>query len=71
MSTGLGRGCVLFPLLFSLYINGLIAKLKLKRCGVECGDLLLPGLLFVDDTSLFGDHEDVEWLEQSLIYGAR
>ena len=30
----------------------------MKRCGVECGVLLLPGLLFADDTSLFG--EDVE-----------
>ena len=40
-------------------------ELKLKRCGVECEDLFLPGLLFVDDTSLFG--EDVEGVEQSLM----
>ena len=65
MSTGLRQGCVLSPLLFSLYINGLIGELKLKRCGVECGGLPLPGLLFADDTSLFG--EDVERLEQSLM----
>ena len=39
--------------------------LKLRRCGVECEGLLLPGLLFADDTSLFG--EDVEGLEQSLM----
>ena len=63
VSTGLKQGCVLSPLLFSLYINGLIVELKQKRCGVECGGLLLPGLLFADDTSLFG--EDVEGLEQS------
>ena len=40
-------------------------ELKLKRCRVECGGLLLPRLLFADDTSLFG--EDVEGLEQSLM----
>ena len=40
-------------------------ELKLRRCGVECEGLLLPGLLFADDTSLFG--EDVEGLVQSLM----
>ena len=42
-----------------------IVELKLKRCRVDCGGLLLPRLLFADDTSLFG--EDVEGLEQSLM----
>ena len=40
-------------------------ELKRKRCGVECGGLLIPRLLFTDDTSLFD--EDVEGLEQSLM----
>ena len=47
------------------YINGLVTELKQKRCEVECGRLFLPGLLFADDTSLFG--EDVEGLKQSLM----
>ena len=41
-----------------------IMELKLKRCGVACGGLFLPKLLFEDDTSLFG--EDVQGLEHSL-----
>ena len=65
VNTGLRQGCVLSPLLSSLYMNGLIVELKLRRCGVECEGLLFPGLLFADDTSLFG--EDVEGLEQSLM----
>ena len=65
VSSGLRQGCVLSPLLFSLYINGLVVELKRKRCGVECGGLLIPGLLFADDTSLFG--EDVKGLERSLM----
>ena len=65
VSTGLRQGCVLSPLLFSLYINGLMVELTMKRCGVECGGLLVPGLLYADDTSLFG--ENVQGLERSLL----
>ena len=53
------------PLLLSLYINSTVVELKQKRCGVQCGGLLIHGLLFADDTFLFG--EDVERLEQSLM----
>jgi hypothetical protein len=61
---GLRQGCVLSPLLFSLYINGLIDGLKQKRCGMSCGGTKVPGLLYADDTSLFG--EDANGLQQSL-----
>ena len=49
VNSGLRQGCVLSPLLFSLYINGAVKKLKEEKCGVECGDETIPGLLFADD----------------------
>ena len=33
---GLRQSCVLLPLLFSLYINSLVEKLKAAGVGVEC-----------------------------------
>ena len=53
INVGLRQGCVLSPLLFSLYIKSLVDELKKSSCGVECGVGVIPGLLFADDTSLF------------------
>ena len=36
-------------ILFSLSINSAVKRLKEERCGVECGDEIVPGLLFADD----------------------
>ncbi len=46
VNVGLRQGCVLSPLLFLLYINGLVKELKEASCGVECGGAVIPGLLF-------------------------
>ena len=61
---GLRQGCVLSPVLFSLYINGMVTKLHEGKCGVQCGGDLIPGLLFADDTALVAS--DKEGLEKSL-----
>ena len=61
---GLRQGCVLSPLLFSLYINSAVKRLKEERCGVECGDEIVPGLLFADDTCLIAS--DGPGIERSL-----
>ena len=62
--TGLRQGCVLSPLLFSLYIYSAVKRLKEERCGVKCGDEIVPGLLFADDTCLVAS--DVSGITRSL-----
>ena len=64
VSTGLRQGCVLSPLLFFLYINGVMAKLHEGKCSVPCGSNMVLGLLFADDTSLIVSHR--EGLKRSL-----
>ena len=49
---GLRQGCVLSPLLFSLYINGVVTRLHDGKCGVQCGGDMVLGLLFTDDMPL-------------------
>ena len=49
--------CDLSPVLFSLYINGLVKRLHAEKCGVQCGDHLVPGLLFADDTTFVASYK--------------
>ena len=58
IKSGLREGCVLSPLLFSLYINGVMARLHAGNCGVQYDGDKLPGLLFADDTSLVARDKD-------------
>ena len=42
----------------------MVTKLHEEKCGIECDGDKIPGLLFVDDTSLVSP--DVEGLKKSL-----
>ena len=64
MTCGLRQGCVLSPLLFSLYINSLVEKLKAAGVGVECRGRLVSALLYADDAVLFA--KDKEGMRVSL-----
>ena len=64
VTSGLRQGCVMSPLLFSLYINTLIDTLKKHDCGIQCGNDIIPGLLFADDTAMLAPDE--EGLTRSL-----
>ena len=62
---GVRQGCVLSPVLYSLFINGLAKKLKECGCGgVNVGVELLQVLLYADDLVLFA--ESAAELQQML-----
>ena len=50
--TGLRQGCVFSLLLFSLYIHSSVKRLKEERCGMQCGNEIVPSLLIADGTRL-------------------
>jgi hypothetical protein len=49
---GLRQGCVLSPLLFALFVNGLVDEVKQEVRGVMLGDLEVWIVLFADDIVL-------------------
>ena len=70
---GLRQGCILSPLLFSLYINSLVNKLKEEDVRVMCRGQLISALLYADDEVIFAEDEELmrrgldilaEWCEE-------
>ena len=59
VACGLRQGCILPPLLFSLYINSLVSKLKEADVGVMCRGQLISALLYVDDAAIFAKDEEL------------
>ena len=53
------QGCLLSPLLFSLYLNDLVDYLQNEGAeGVELWDLRLCALLYADDLILLAENEN-------------
>ena len=57
VSCSLRQGCILSPLLFSLYVNSLVNKLKDSEVGVKCGSQVIPVLLYADDAVILAEDE--------------
>ena len=53
------KGVILSPLLFSLYINSLVLKLKEAEVGVKCRKQLISVLLYADDAVILAEDEKV------------
>ena len=63
ISLGVKQGCLLSPLLFDIFIDGLVDEIKRSSKGVKYGDTMIGILLFADDVVLIAEsREDLEVL---------
>jgi hypothetical protein len=74
VNTGVRQGCILSPLLYALFINGLIKELKRLDIGVEIeeGGEKLNSLLYADDIVLLAQNrQDLQKLMNAVTDYAR
>jgi len=57
LHTGVRQGCVMSPVLFSFFINGLAREIKEKTQGVCVGNTRVRLLLYADDIVLLAKKE--------------
>ena len=55
LQTGVRQGCVMSPILFSFFINGLAKEIKRKTKGVPIGENRVRLLLYADDIVLLAE----------------
>ena len=48
VNNGVKQGCILSPTLFAMFIDDLVAELKIKQLGVNCQTCMLSCLLYAD-----------------------
>ena len=61
LSTGMRQGCVMSPILFSLFINGLAKEINDKTKGIKVGERRVRLLLYADDIVLLAESaEDLQ-----------
>ena len=58
IEVGVRQGCVLSPLLFSIFINNLAKKLKQSNIGIKIGNVKIASLFYADDIVLIAENEE-------------
>jgi exonuclease III len=64
IETGVRQGCILSPLLYSIFINDLVKELRKLNAGIGIGDKQLCVLLYADDIVLMA--EDMQRLQRLM-----
>ncbi len=62
LKLGLKQGCVMSPVLFSIYIAELGNRLMKSKLGITLGNQKIPGMFFADDMMLIGNEKELKEL---------